>query len=105
MKSHGRRRGRRKKEQSIFISVFFDLALPPPKMTSYQAPEVSGPSPVLLHVYDVTNASSNAVNTAVAGLNRLTKDILGLGGVFHGGDFFVFFTPSTWTTSKKNSKN
>ena len=45
----------------------------------------SAPSPVLLHIYDVTNASSSAINATVTGLNRLTKDILGLGGVFHGG--------------------
>ena len=55
------------------------------------AAEVAGPHPVLLHVYDVTNASSNAINATVAGLNRLTKDILGLGGVFHGGAFSFFF--------------
>ena len=46
----------------------------------YQPPEVSGPHPVLLHVYDVTNASSDAINATVAGLNKLTKDVLGLGG-------------------------
>ena len=57
----------------------------------YQPPEVSGPHPVLLHVYDVTNASSDAINATVAGLNKLTKDFLGLGGVFHGGAFSFFF--------------
>ena len=57
----------------------------------YQPPEVSGPHPVLLHVYDVTNASSDAINATVAGLNKLTKDVLGLGGVFHGGAFSFFF--------------
>ena len=54
-------------------------------MASYPPAEVSGPHPVLLHVYDVTNAASPAINATVSGLNRLTKDVLGLGGVFHGG--------------------
>ena len=58
----------------------------------YQPAEVAGPHPVLLHVYDVTNASSSAINATVAGLNRLTKDILGLGGVFHGGALIFFLS-------------
>lgn len=63
-------------------------------MASYPPVEVSGPHAVLLHVYDVTNAASPAINATVSGLNRLTKDVLGLGGVFHGGASVVFLVSS-----------
>lgn len=36
-------------------------------------------------VYDVTNAPSAAANAVVSAFNRLAKDGLGLGGIFHGG--------------------
>ena len=36
-------------------------------------------------MYDVTNAPSATANTLVSAFNRLAKDTLGLGGVFHGG--------------------
>ena len=78
-------------------------------MASYPPSEVTGPHPVLLHVYDVTNASSTAINATVAGLNKLTKDVLGLGGVFHGGAFFRFpsrvFSFSLSTSTRGGKKN
>eukprot|EP00898_Chlorokybus_atmophyticus_P000528 jgi/Chlat1/1476/Chrsp12S02019 len=40
---------------------------------------------VLLHVYDVTNSASGNTNAAIVHLNRLMRDGVGLGGVFHGG--------------------
>lgn len=40
---------------------------------------------VTLHVYDVTNSSSATANSAVININKLFKDSMGLGGVFHCG--------------------
>lgn len=44
-------------------------------------------TPVLLHVYDVTNSTSQTVNSAVSGVNSLARAIGGglLGGIYHGG--------------------
>eukprot|EP00250_Pteridium_aquilinum_P005583 c15655_g1_i1 orf=38-769(-) len=38
---------------------------------------------VFLHVYDVTNSASAKTNTAIVQLNRLLRDGIGLGGIFH----------------------
>ena len=120
LKKEGRERGERRTQSRTkkreAIDLFrFDLLdnKNEKKMASspYQPAEVSGPHPVLLHVYDVTNASSNAINATVSGLNRLTKDVLGLGGVFHGGKSFFFYfgfslflSTSTSTHGKKKLK-
>eukprot|EP00246_Nothoceros_aenigmaticus_P007564 TRINITY_DN2146_c0_g2_i1.p1 TRINITY_DN2146_c0_g2~~TRINITY_DN2146_c0_g2_i1.p1 ORF type:complete len:261 (-),score=36.32 TRINITY_DN2146_c0_g2_i1:197-979(-) len=41
-------------------------------------------SPVLLHVYDVTNSMSVRANSAIVQLNKLMRDGLAFGGIFHG---------------------
>ncbi|KAI5083180.1 hypothetical protein GOP47_0002923 [Adiantum capillus-veneris] len=38
---------------------------------------------VVLHVYDVTNSGSAKTNSAIVQLNRLLRDGMGLGGIFH----------------------
>ncbi len=42
-------------------------------------------SVVQLHVYDVTNTTSEAANSAIKRFNAVTRDFMGIGGVFHGG--------------------
>jgi hypothetical protein len=39
---------------------------------------------VLLHVYDVTNSLNVKANTAIVQLNKLMRDGMGVGGIFHG---------------------
>lgn len=39
---------------------------------------------VLLHVYDVTNSVNVNANTAIVQLNKLMRDGMGVGGIFHG---------------------
>lgn len=36
-----------------------------------------------LHVYDVTN-STPSTNANILRINRITRDALGIGGIFHG---------------------
>jgi len=59
---------------------------PPPPLHPIQTHTHARPQ---RQVYDVTNAPSGRVgdvtNKAVAAFNRVAKDALGLGGVFHGG--------------------
>jgi len=88
----GAKKKGRKVERDTAIDFFFSTSTPrSPKNPEEEenrkmdSSSSSAPSPVLLHIYDVTNASSSAINATVTGLNRLTKDILGPGGVFHGG--------------------
>jgi hypothetical protein len=40
---------------------------------------------VQLHVYDVTNTTSEVTNNVVKRFNKVTRDMMGIGGVFHGG--------------------
>jgi hypothetical protein len=40
---------------------------------------------VTVHVYDVTNSSSDTANSIIIGLNKMFKDTMSLGGVFHCG--------------------
>jgi deubiquitinase DESI2 len=42
-------------------------------------------SVVLLHVYDVTKTASDNTNMAIKRFNSVTRDVMGVGGVFHGG--------------------
>eukprot|EP00245_Coleochaete_scutata_P000513 TRINITY_DN1061_c0_g1_i1.p1 TRINITY_DN1061_c0_g1~~TRINITY_DN1061_c0_g1_i1.p1 ORF type:complete len:286 (+),score=44.53 TRINITY_DN1061_c0_g1_i1:337-1194(+) len=39
---------------------------------------------VLLHVYDVTNSGNPKTNQAILNINRVMRDNLGIGGIFHG---------------------
>ncbi|KAG6514353.1 hypothetical protein ZIOFF_024706 [Zingiber officinale] len=38
---------------------------------------------VVLHVYDVTNSGSEKTNNTIPQINRIFKDRIGLGGIFH----------------------
>ncbi|OAY72203.1 uncharacterized protein LOC109713659 [Ananas comosus] len=38
---------------------------------------------VMLHVYDVTNSDSEKTNSTILQINRIFKDRIGLGGIFH----------------------
>ncbi|MFS7968662.1 putative PPPDE peptidase domain-containing protein [Helianthus anomalus] len=38
---------------------------------------------VILHVYDVTNSGSGNTNNAILQINRIFKDGIGVGGIFH----------------------
>lgn len=38
---------------------------------------------VVLHVYDVTNSGSEKTNNTILQINRIFKDRIGLGGIFH----------------------
>lgn len=38
---------------------------------------------VVLHVYDVTNSGSAKTNNTILQINRIFKDRIGLGGIFH----------------------
>lgn len=38
---------------------------------------------VILHVYDVTNSASAKANNTILQINRIFKDAIGLGGIFH----------------------
>lgn len=39
---------------------------------------------VTLHVYDVTNSMNERANSAIFNLNKIFRDGIGLGGIFHG---------------------
>ncbi|GMI76481.1 hypothetical protein like AT4G25660 [Hibiscus trionum] len=38
---------------------------------------------VILHIYDVTNSGSDKTNTTIVHINKIFKDRIGLGGIFH----------------------
>lgn len=38
---------------------------------------------VLLHIYDVTNSGSDKTNNTIVQINKIFKDGIGLGGIFH----------------------
>ena len=38
---------------------------------------------VRLHVYDVTNSGSDKTNSTILQINKIFKDGIGLGGIFH----------------------
>ncbi|KAK8934197.1 hypothetical protein KSP39_PZI014806 [Platanthera zijinensis] len=38
---------------------------------------------VILHVYDVTNTDSEKTNNTILQINRIFKDRIGIGGIFH----------------------
>lgn len=40
-------------------------------------------SDVVLHIYDVTNSASVRTNNAIVQLNKIMKDAIGVGGIFH----------------------
>ena len=39
---------------------------------------------VSLHVYDITNSPDVKINERILQINKITKDTLGIGGIFHG---------------------
>lgn len=38
---------------------------------------------VKLHIYDVTNSGSEKTNNTILQINKIFKDGIGLGGIFH----------------------
>lgn len=38
---------------------------------------------VILHIYDVTNSESDKTNNTIMQINKIFKDTIGLGGIFH----------------------
>ncbi|GAA0169396.1 hypothetical protein Leryth_020296 [Lithospermum erythrorhizon] len=38
---------------------------------------------VILHIYDVTNSGSDQTNTTIMQINKIFKDGIGIGGIFH----------------------
>lgn len=38
---------------------------------------------VVLHIYDVTNSGSEKTNNTIVQINKIFKDGIGLGGIFH----------------------
>lgn len=38
---------------------------------------------VILHVYDVTNSGNDKTNNTIMQINKIFKDGIGLGGIFH----------------------
>lgn len=38
---------------------------------------------VKLHIYDVTNSDSDKTNNTIVQINKIFKDRIGLGGIFH----------------------
>lgn len=38
---------------------------------------------VILHIYDVTNSGSEKTNSTIVQINKIFKDGIGLGGIFH----------------------
>lgn len=38
---------------------------------------------VVVHIYDVTNTGSDKTNNTILQINRIFKDGIGLGGIFH----------------------
>ncbi|KAM7499696.1 hypothetical protein LguiA_024110 [Lonicera macranthoides] len=68
---------------------------------------------VLLHVYDVTNSGSDKTNNTILNINRIFKDGIGLGGIFHsaiqvyGGEewSFGFCEQGTGVFSCPSGKN
>lgn len=38
---------------------------------------------VILHIYDVTNSGSDKTNNTIVNINKIFKDGIGLGGIFH----------------------
>ncbi len=66
---------------------------------------------VVLHVYDVTNSESGRTNSAIRRLNKILRDGMGIGGIFHGAiqvahhsyaNSFFFF--SWWPKNSKFGK-
>ncbi|XP_010555681.1 PREDICTED: deSI-like protein At4g17486 [Tarenaya hassleriana] len=68
---------------------------------------------VVLHIYDVTNSGSEKTNNTIVQINRIFKDGIGLGGIFHSaiqvyGDeewSFGFCEQGTGVFSCPSSKN
>jgi hypothetical protein len=48
---------------------------------------------VVLHVYDVTNSDSEKTNNTILQINRIFKDRIGLGGIFHSAVQVVGLAP------------
>lgn len=52
---------------------------------------------VVLHIYDVTNSGSDKTNNTIMQINKIFKDGIGLGGIFHSAVqvyIFLFLSSS-----------
>lgn len=46
---------------------------------------------VTLHIYDVTNSGSEKTNNTILQINKIFKDGIGIGGIFHSAvQVFLF---------------
>lgn len=45
---------------------------------------------VILHIYDVTNSGSEKTNSTILNINKIFKDGIGLGGIFHSAVQVIF---------------
>ncbi|KAK8948030.1 hypothetical protein KSP40_PGU018583 [Platanthera guangdongensis] len=48
---------------------------------------------VILHVYNVTNTDSEKTNNTILQINRIFKDRIGIGGIFHSAIQVSYFAP------------
>jgi len=46
---------------------------------------------VILHIYDVTNSGSEKTNNTIMQINKIFKDGIGLGGIFHSAIQVVLY--------------
>lgn len=57
---------------------------------------------VILHIYDVTNSGSDKTNNTIVNINKIFKDGIGLGGIFHSAvqvsRFLLCFSFSFFST-------
>lgn len=45
---------------------------------------------MVLHIYDVTNSGSEKTNNTIMQINRIFKDGIGFGGIFHSAIQVIF---------------
>ncbi|KAM7268187.1 hypothetical protein ACFE04_010353 [Oxalis oulophora] len=50
---------------------------------------------VILHIYDVTNSGSEKTNNTIMQINKIFKDGIGLGGIFHSA--VQIYGPDEWS--------
>eukprot|EP01018_Ginkgo_biloba_P027481 Gb_14694 [translate_table: standard] len=78
-------------------------------------------SQVIFHAYDVTNSASEKTNNMILQINKIMRDGIGLGGIFHGAievlrlkpiggvvyaaDTLPYMAPCNWLKSRQRPKN
>ncbi|KAL9274237.1 DeSI-like protein [Drosera capensis] len=68
-------------------------AAPPEKtqISAAAAEEETEMTEVILHLYDVTNSGSEKTNNTILQINKIFKDRIGLGGIFHSAVSLLSF--------------